>query len=906
MRGKIWALGAVSGLAMSAAVPAQGQTAPDAQPQSAQPAPDAAATETTGDDIVVQGIRRSLRTAINAKRTADRVQEVLSAEDIGKLPEASIAESLARLPGLATNRDRGNGTQISIRGLGPDLVNTLLNGRELVSADANRNIRYDDYPAELLNGAYVYKSPTAAQVEGAIAGQVDLQTVRPLDVGKRRIVVSARASYNDLASDIRDAKPFGYIGTISYVDQFFDHTLGLVLGYSGRRQANATVRTNIFRPTNSFQDLNGDGTTDNLPFGYEALVRGGDDIRHGAVAAVQWNPDHGPFELNGDFFYSHVKFDETQRGFRAQGLPFGNTFANPTVIGNTVTGITATNTGVSFGLDVSAVNETYFFTDDLYAGGLNAKYHAGPWTVSADAGYSTTHRDAQFLTLGTAFSATSNGFTYQDLFGSSGTFLASANGVPSFSFNHSLTDPSVNRIAQFQIPTNGGGAPQINDKLLTLRGDISRDFDGGFISQISMGARFTDRTKDYTQRTQFGFIDPAARIAIPANLILGNVVFPGAFAGVPSTIAIDIPAAVNQFFGAINPTESFFDQSSSWVVKEKTLAGYIQGKIDTSLGSIPVTGNIGVRFVNTEGQSSSTKIDGQGAVATATPYTVKNVFTDWLPELNLTFKLTDKLQARVGLSKAMARAPLDSLNAGFGVFTTGGSPAAFGGNPNLKPYRAKQADLTLEWYFDKDSALTVSGFYKKLDTFIFTQVLPFTTTDAGGNTVTGTFQQPANGTGGTVKGFEVLFQKAFTFLPKPLDGFGVYINYSFTDSSIGVAEADNAIGTIALPGLSKHVGNATLYYSKNGFEVRGAYRYRSAYATELGDSDRLLYTAAEGVVDAQASYAFQSGPLKGLQILAQASNLTDEPFQTYYGDPRLQGRYEKFGRRYQLGATFSF
>ena len=178
--------------------------------------------------------------------------------------------------------------------------------------------------------------------------------------------------------------------------------------------------------------------------------------------------------------------------------------------------------------------------------------------------------------------------------------------------------------------------------------------------------------------------------------------------------------------------------------------------------------------------------------------------------------------------------------------------------------------------------------------------------DGSGGTTLGSLTRPINGSGGNVKGFEVLFQKAFTFLPSPLDGFGVYLNYSYTDSSITVEERDNAIGATALPGLSKHVGNATLYYSKAGFEARAAYRHRSAYATELGDTDRILYTNDEGVFDFQTSYTFNDGALKGLQVLAQASNLTNEPFETYYGDKRLQGRYEKFGRRFMFGAGYSF
>jgi TonB-dependent receptor len=886
--------------------------APDAQQDAQQDAaPDTAPAADNGD-IVVTGFRQSLRTAINQKRNADRVQEVLAAEDIGKLPEASIAEALARLPGLATNRDRGNGTQISIRGLGPNLVNTLLNGREIVSAEANRNIRYEQYPAELINGASVFKSPTAAQVEGAIAGQVDLRTLKPLDFDKTKVVLNARAIYSDLAEDVQDSAPWGYIASASLVTQLLDNTLGLAVGYSGRRQSVATVRTNIFRYANSFADLNGNGqSNDDIPFGFEALGRGGDDVRHGALAALQWKPS-AQFEVNGDFFYSHVKFDETQRGFRVEGMPFGNTQtggraetidfgSGPT---DYVTGLTTTVVpgNESFGQVVRGVNELFFFKDDLYAGGLNAAWRPDGWVIAGDVGYSTTHRDQQFLTLRT------------EPFGVAPTtsFASGRNSVPQLSVSANLADPSVFRIADFQIPENGGGAPLINDELLTASLDAQREIGRGPLAALRFGARYTDRTKDYTQRTQFGFLEPAARVATPAALLNDPYSFKGAFSGLPSVQSINILAAVEQLFGPIAPTTSTFDQRSSWEVGEKTYAGYGQIDLDGNVFGLAFTGNAGLRVVRTETLSRSVRVDQTqqpdgSTPITITPVAIANEFTDWLPNLNLTFKPTGKLQLHFGASRAISRAPLDDLNAGFGVFTFG-APAAFGGNPLLEPFRANQLDATVEWYFNRDSALTVSGFYKDLDTFIVQQVTPiFVPNPAGGPDLEGTFRQPVNGSGGTIKGVEVLFQQAFTFLPAPLDGFGVYLNYSYTDSNISVSENDNLIGAIQLPGLSKHVGNATLYYSKAGFEARVAYRYRSSYATELGDTDRILFTAPEGVLDFQTSYEFGEGSaLKGVRLLAQANNLTDEPFETYYGDRRLQGRYERFGRRFLLGVGYQF
>ncbi|RHW17452.1 TonB-dependent receptor [Sphingomonas gilva] len=852
-------------------------------------------------EIIVTGYRESLRQALIQKREGDRVQEVLSSEDLGKLPEASIAESLARLPGITTNRDRGNGTQISIRGMGPNLVNTLLNGREIVSAEASRNIRYEQFPAELLNGAFIYKSPTSEQVEGAIAGQVDLRTVKPLDgsVGNR-LVVNLRGTFGDEADKVQDADPFGYIASISYVGRLTDN-LGVAIGYSGRRQAVATTRTNIFRYTNSFADLDGDGQgNDNIPFGFEALARGGDDIRHGGLAAVQWQPSD-TIEINADFLYSHVSFDETQRGFRVEGFPFGNVQSGVVTDNGYVTGITTTvfpgNEG--FGQNVRGVNELFFFEDDLYAGGLNARYSANGWTVTADAGYSTTHRDQQFLTLRT------------QPFGAVPTtrFRSFAGRVPEMEISLDLTDPDVYRIADFQIPENGGGAPIVNDELISGTLDVEREL-GGLFRSVAVGARYTDRSKDYTQRTQFGFIDPAARVPIPASLLNQPFYFAGEYFGLPGVSSIRIEEAVAQFFGPINPTTSFFDQRSSWVVAEKTYAGYAQLNIDGDLLGLPVTGNAGVRVIRTETLSSSTRIDQtqqpDGSVTeVAVPVAIPNEFTDWLPNINLNFRLTDQLQLRLGASRAVARAPLDDLNAGFGVFTFG-APAAFGGNPFLEPFRANQLDASLEWYFDRDSAITVAAFYKDLDTYIVPQVTPITVPNpAGGPDLEGTFRQPVNGEGGYIRGFEILFQKAFTFLPSPLDGFGVYANYSYTDSNISVEENDNAIGSIALPGLSKHVLNGVLYYSKAGFEGRIGYRWRDSYATELGDTDRILFTAPEGVVDFQLSYEFpDTTPIGGLQLTFQANNVTNEPFETYYGDRDLQGRYEKFGARYMFGIGF--
>ena len=338
--------------------------------------------------VVVGSFQEALANAFKEKRNADQVVDVVSAEDLGKLPDISIAEAIARLPGVVANRDRGNATELSVRGLGPNLTSTLLNGRELATGENSRNIRYETYPAELLRGAYVFKSPKADNVEGGIGGTIDLRTVRPLDIGDRRIVANLRGSYFDLGDDVRDTKSLGYTGSISYVDQFFDNTLGVVVSYALRKQPTVSTSTSVFpsAPRSIFGNANtaafNAAGLERLPYGFDVGVRGGDDTRNGVVAALQWKPS-GSFELNADFFYSSVDFTNPSQGIRIEGVnsEFGNLYTGIQGTDGSLTAGTITQTA-NFGISISNVNERYTLNDDSYSGGLNAKWSSGSVCVN--------------------------------------------------------------------------------------------------------------------------------------------------------------------------------------------------------------------------------------------------------------------------------------------------------------------------------------------------------------------------------------------------------------------------------------------------------------------------------------------------------------------------------------------
>ena len=227
-------------------------------PAAAQTAP-ADSDASKLDTVVVSGIRASVRKALDTKEASNSMVEVIASEDIGKLPDTTIAESLARLPGLSAGIDRGNASQIVARGLGPRFVGATLNGREFASSEPDRAVRFEMFPAESVSGATVYKTQSAEIVEGGIATTIDLQTVQPLAYRERTVSLKADALYYQLGKRIQGAKKYApRLGGI-YVDQFLDHTLGVALAFSYQDQP--SVQKNIkhwgFNEDHSV-DLNGD------------------------------------------------------------------------------------------------------------------------------------------------------------------------------------------------------------------------------------------------------------------------------------------------------------------------------------------------------------------------------------------------------------------------------------------------------------------------------------------------------------------------------------------------------------------------------------------------------------------------------------------------------------------------
>jgi len=295
--------------AATAAQPANQQTAND---QGASPA----ATDSSSDRIVITGFRASLQSAVNKKKRSDQIVESVSAEDIGKLPDASIGEAIARLPGITSQRLSGRADVISIRGFGPDYSTTLLNGREQTSTGDNRAVQFDQYPAEVINQVNIYKTPIASVIGQGIAGTIDLRTIRPLEYGRQVISVGGRAVYPDIGKLNPDAKKFGYRVNGVYVDQFAEGRAGISLAASWDDEPYEIQEFNAW----GYADGPGGNK---VVGGLKSYSRSTELKRLGLTGTAEFKPVDG-WTSTVDGFYSDFKDDQIARGIEVP-LQWGGT-----------------------------------------------------------------------------------------------------------------------------------------------------------------------------------------------------------------------------------------------------------------------------------------------------------------------------------------------------------------------------------------------------------------------------------------------------------------------------------------------------------------------------------------------------------------------------------------------------
>ncbi len=860
----------------------------------------------------------SLAAATEAKKIAPLVVEALVAEDIGKLPDTSIAESLSRLPGLTSQRVNGRSQVISIRGFPGDFATGLLNGREQATTSSNRNIEFDQYPAELLNGALVYKTTNASLVNQGLSGTVDLKTVRPLDYGKR--AVAANLFYEWTGKDALNAgsNKGGWRGSATYIDQFNDDTVGLALGYAYMNKPGQGEQWNAWGyPT--VTDPNDPSQSAFLIGGAKPFVRSSELIRNSFMGSLQ-NKVSDNVKSTVDLFYS--KFEETQL-LRGIEIPLAWSSAQFQAGSEVVRdGLVESGTfGNVFGVVRNDIVER---EADIFSGGWNLEFsNLGNWTITTDLSLSQVERED--IVLETYSGTGSNQSGTPDVIDFSLVGGTGAVFTPTIDY----TDTNVIVLTGPQgwggdiVPGGQLGylkTPTTEDKVWQAQAAAEYAMDNNWLDSLTFGLGFTSRTKDeYELGDYIAGANGATEIPFES---IGNTDL--SFIGIPGMASYDPIAQLNSgvYEVIINPNADV--QAADWEVEEELINTYVQANVNTMLGNMPVTGDIGLQYVHTDQSSTGLAASGTGSSTVSEFVTDSYSYDDWLPSMNLNFNVADGHFVRFYAGRQVMRQRMSNMRAGFQWSydeakadindPIDGPWSGSGGNTQLEPWRADAFDLSWEWYFpDGAGYLAVAGFYKNLKTYTFTekQLADFTGFPITGDepaTRTGTLDVPTNGSGGQIKGLEFSLSLPGETFADVLTGFGFLGNYALTDSSV---QPNPGNPSEQLPGFSKHAGSVTLYYERYGFSARLSARYRDDYRANVstfgprGEDFRTV--TAETLIDAQVSYAFGNGPLEGLTIIAQGYNLNDEPLFTFENDDeRLVRDYQSYGPSYSIGASYKF
>jgi iron complex outermembrane receptor protein len=896
------------------------------------------------EEVLVTGIRASLQQSIAAKKNESSIVEVVSAEDIGKLPDNSIAESIARLPGIAAQRTNGRAQTLSIRGLGPDFTVTTFNGREQATTNDNRTVEFDQYPSELVTQVKIFKTPDAGMAYQGIAGTTDIATVKPLAYDDRRMAITYRREQNQQDANIPGLDDGGDRVNLTYIDQFRDGTVGVAFGFA----YNKTPYQAQTREPWGYADIDDDGPREDLVIGGDKSgVQSSFYERKGYLGVLEFAPNDR-LRMVFDAYYSDFKELQT-----IQRMEFGTKWGGATLTNEGPVENGRIQSG-TFGNVPFVVIENY--NNDREAEitslGWNTKFQLNDnWQFEGDLSYSKSEREDLRLESTAGTGTNNDPLTPPEV--DSVSFITLPDGrtlfTPTLDYSDYdsvfLTDPGG---------WGGGmrrsgfvGNPTIEDDIQALRLSVNRKFEG-FLSDVTVGVNFAEREK---QKENFQSI-----LYLPGNV--SHAVVPEeyrtgaantAFFGSPyGMISYDALAMYRDGFW--DPVDAFEDPNplvgagdrqsavtNDWRVNEKLTTLFVRFGINTQLGELPLRGNIGVQSVSADQTAYlnlfSPPQTGE-TFGTSSPISDGADYTDILPSLNLALELPHDQKLRLGAAVTQARPRMDEMAGGAGyTVLTNLAPGvedgqtyfwsrSGGGNPRLRPWEANTYDLSWEKYFGEEAYISLAGYYKDIKTFIFQRSIftsfegvllpdqnspgdPTIYTQADANRM-GLSTVRVNGSGGWIKGVEFTASVPFSLFADPLEGFGVIVSAAKNDSEIVINEILTPV-----PGLSEEVINSTLYFEKSGFSARVSNRYRGEFVGEVPEFDASLTlkkVKAESLVDAQIGYEWREGPMEGLSINLSGYNLTDEPFAlSNVSDPDYNLiKYQKFGATYSLAATYRF
>lgn len=890
--------------------------------------------------IEVRGFRRSVVESINTKRFATEVVESVSAEDIGKLPDSSIAESIARLPGLTAQRLDGRASRVSVRGFSENESATTFNGREQVSISDNRGVEFDLYPSEIMSGVTVYKTPSASLDAEGIAGVIDMQTVRPLSKGEQVIQFNGQLEQTSFDKLNPDGDDKGFRGTVSYIDQFADDTFGVAFAYTTMSSPNQEKRWNSWGYPEFTTDS---GDTYSILGGAKPFVRSSTLERDSAMLVLEYAPTS---DLSMTFDALYVDFTD-EKILRGIEVPFAWGQGSISPESATVDADSGFITSaLTQGQRVVVRNDFEERKADLSQFGFNVEYLlSNDWELEFDASRSEVERQVWSIesysgtgrgdnngisdNIGYAFDDGNTGAQFSHQLDYSDFNLIQLGGPLSWGSSAALNNQYGLTGTPYENTAQDGfiNAPEVEDELTTLKLAASKAMDNAYISGVEFGVSYRDREKTkvsegyFMTLADFSYPENVGMLEVPEQYRLGSADL--SFIGMGPMVAYDTRALVDDgYYNLLR--ESLTDSkhlTRSWTVQEEVTAAFVQANINAELGDIPVTGNVGVRYVYTKQSSQGNAFNVVDGLVVAEPTDISHDYSNVLPSLNLNFALDEQQTLRFGAAKTISRARLDEMNASISASYNAQQPdengnywSVSGGNPELEPKEATGFDLSYENYFSEEGYFSAAVFYKDLNQWIFdgnyeidmSGVADPATGEIPPNSI-GTGSGKINGGGGDLWGYELSVALPFNLFADELEGFGLLASHTGVEQDMEDPNGND----YELPGLSDSIQSLTLYYERYGFTARTSMRKRSDFKGDIygvGFSTDQVDIQGETIWDAQLGYDFADSGIQGLESLEitfQVQNITEEPFISLQGDNALQVRdYQDYGRTYLLGFKY--
>lgn len=919
-------------------------------PQTAQTAP-APGTAPATEQIEVTGIRLSLQKSMDIKRNADGITDAVSATDIGQLPDKNVADALQRVPGINTIQSASAGSggfgendRVQIRGTAPTLTQTLIDGHSISTGDwfildslsaASRSVSYDLLPVDIIDHISVVKSPQADLPEGGTAGNVNIVTPSPLSFADPITAkIQVGGAYNDLADRAggqynallgwkNDANTLG-VYVIGFHDtRYFRRDGQEELGYSalpsgatvpGPKDPATGLPTTIPNPyPTALQGVKYPEIINNALFEQQQVRQGGD-------AAIEFKPNnHWDFKLDGFYSYLNagnynqgnlVDLNDFNGGFGANSgtyvVPTAYTVKNGILTSATFPGTSPNaNPGINDIYRPGAGSSTY------YLDGNTTWTPTSNWAIHVQGGYSRGKGQTDQYAYGTT-SATSPNVNY------------ALNGTNPATLGFSGATSALNDPSNYGAFNGDGNQDWVGDTHLAQldtdasgQVDVEYMFDSGLISSVKGGVRITEHERNEVESENYGCYSPACG---PTLAGISNGLFPSNFGSglglsAPFNLSVDpnaLAALMQNLVATTGQTVAgrYYPQAA-FKIKENTEAGYLMAKF----GNDTFHGNFGVRIASTTDDID--KFDSNPATPGVLPslgsdfgaYYINHVqqnYTDILPSFAVAYDVSKDVILHFSAGETVTRPDYYALAGGATLNDTLFSGSQ--GNPNLKPTRSTNLDVSTEWYYAPESVVSVGLFDMQMrSTFdagtIQERALNLSLTqnpsNPGGFSTpiysTYTVTAPTNNSG-TSRGMELAWQQPLMY------GFGLAANYTYAQSS-----QDNptpGIGGRQLLGAAKHTGNLTAYYQNDfGIDAHLAYSAHSQIYEGIDRANK-YFEDDNGELDAHLGYKINDH----FSLAYDITNLTDatDKYVTTVNNVQVPRANYDFGRTMYLTLTAKY